>query len=157
MQKQGDSKQKYMIIMLGGLEYGVPLFEVKEVISLPPVVPVPGSPDYLIGMINLRGKVVSIVDLCLKVKIKKHDGPAKNKVVIITEIEGLHLGCLVDGVKEIISIKESDIEKNVDVKIAGSKDFCLGMAKFEDRALILLLDLRRATDLSELVKYKEAA
>jgi purine-binding chemotaxis protein CheW len=147
--------KKYIILKLGELEYAAPLSEVKEVIALPQVVPVPGAPEYFKGLINLRGKVVSIIDLAEKMKIQQHV-ENKKKVILITEIGETQIGCIVDGVTEVMTLSENQIEKNLEVNLAGQKNFCIGMAKFDNRPMILILDVKKSVNIEEIIKLKDS-
>lgn len=98
-------KRKYLIFNLSGSVYGAPLSDVKEVIGLPKCVPVPNSPEYFIGLINLRGQVISAIDLKKKHSVPNPSASVKRPAVILTEISSIAVGCVVDSVQEVLSIR----------------------------------------------------
>lgn len=152
----GDPSQrkKYLTFNLGDLVYGVPLQSVKEVIGLPQTVQIPGGPAYFIGLINLRGKVITAIDLRTKLGFKQTSADLKRRAVVITEIGEITIGCVVDGINAVITLAESDIERDLSVNAAGNREVVQGIARFEDRPMILLLDLQKAADVSEIVELR---
>lgn len=150
--------RKYLVFRLAENSYGVPLSDVREVIGLPQCVPIPGAPSYFLGLINLRGKVVSALDLKKKLGIADAQSVAvKRPAVIVTECGGVTLGCIVDSISEVLAIEDSRIERSYEVDVRGQKEFVEGIARFTDRTMILLLDLRKAADVSELIRNKSLA
>ena len=111
--------RKYLIFILNGAYYGVPLSEVKEVIGLPQCVPVPSSPPYLLGLINLRGRVISAIDLKGKLGISSGGQAVKRPAVILTECDSIILGCVVDSISEVLAIDESNIDRSMEVQVVG--------------------------------------
>lgn len=151
---QAKSKnKKYLIFRLNENNYGVPLADVKEVIGLPACTYVPGAPDYFLGLINLRGRVVSAIDIRLKMGIGSDNREHKRPAVIITEIGEITLGCVVDSINEVMSISKEQINEQLEVSVNGDTKFIKGIAHFKDRSMILLLDLKRAVDVSDLIRY----
>lgn len=149
--------KKYLVFRLSDNSYGVPLSDVREVIGLPQCVPIPSAPSYFLGLINLRGKVVSALDLKKKLGVSSQTNAVKRPAVIITECGGVTLGCVVDAISEVLAIEDSRIERSLEVEVQGKKEFIEGIARFSDRSMILLLDLKKAADVSELVRNKTLA
>lgn len=145
--------KKYLIFRLNENQYGVPLSDVKEVIGLPNCTFVPGAPAYFLGLINLRGKVVSAIDLRMKMGINSDPKTTKRPAVIIIEIGEITLGCVVDSINEVMSISKEQINEQLEVAVNGDNRFINGIAHFKDRSMILLLDLKRAVDVSDLISY----
>lgn len=145
--------KKYLIFRLHENQYGVLLSDVKEVIGLPNCTYVPGAPSYFLGLINLRGKVVSAIDLRMKMGISTDSRETKRPAVIIIEIGEITLGCVVDSINEVISISKEQINEQLEVSVNGDNRFINGIAHFKDRSMILLLDLKRAVDVSDLISY----
>lgn len=143
--------RKYLIFKLDDSQYGVLLSEVKEIIGLPSCTVVPGSPSYFLGLINLRGKVISAVDMKLKLGINSHNKNVKRPAVIIAEIGGITLGCVVDSVSDVMNLSRDQIDTNLEVKVSGDKEALKGIAKFSDQSMILILDLQKAIDISDLI------
>ncbi len=158
--KDDHSKKikKYLIFKLLDNNYGVQLSDVREVIGLQNCVPVPSAPAYFLGLINLRGRVVSAIDLKKKMGVPfKTDQHNKRPAIIITEVGGISLGCLVDTIVEVLAIDEEKIDRSLQVDIHAQKEFIEGIARFNDRAMILLLDFKKTADVSDLIKMKTMA
>lgn len=145
---KGFLARKYLVFKLNDNSYAVPLSDVKEVIGLPTMVPVPQSPNYLLGLINLRGRVISAIDLKTKIGMGKgHD--VKRPAMILIEGNVTVMGCVVDAISEVLSIKEDEIERHVKENVPVTSSYIQGIARFKDKPMILLLDLKKATDLGE--------
>jgi purine-binding chemotaxis protein CheW len=118
-------------------------------------IPIPGSTGYVLGLINLRGKVISVIDLKMKMfKIKNDVNQSVKRSIMITETEGLTIGCVVDYVAEVISLREDQIDQKLDILIAGEKEFCKGIAQIENRPMILILNLAKSLSANEVIKLK---
>jgi purine-binding chemotaxis protein CheW len=146
--------KKYLIFKLNDTQYGVPLSEVKEVISLPTCTLVPGSPNYFLGLINLRGKVISAIDMKMKLGIPLQNKNVKRPAVIIAEVGGITLGCVVDSISEVMNLTKEQIETELEVKVSGDREYVKGIARFSDRPMILILDIQRAVDVSDLIRIR---
>ncbi len=149
--------RKYLIFKLNNDLYGVALSDVKEVIGLPELTKIPGAPNYLLGMMNLRDRVVSIIDLKIKLGLVQNQEVKKRITAILVEINNLLLGCKVDSILEVINISEDQIESNIDINIKGTSGYVPGVAKIENKPLIIILDLKKISDISELIKKNSAA
>ncbi len=152
--EQKSQTRKYLIFKLNDNQYGVPLSEVKEVIGLPSCTFVPGSPEYFLGLINLRGRVISAIDLRSKMGVDSSSRNLKRPAVIITDIGDITLGCVVDSISEVMSIGKDQIDNHLEVKVNGDSDFIKGIARFQDRSMILILDLKHAVDVSDLIRHR---
>ena len=136
-----DREGKYLTFALGKEEYGIGILKVKEIIGMMPVTAVPRTPGHVRGVINLRGKVIPVVDLRLKFGMEEMDN-SERTCIIVVEIGGaagsVLTGIVVDAVSEVLNIKGGDIE---DAPAFGSKlntDYILGMAKMNGGVKILL-------------------
>ncbi len=124
------------------VNYGVPVDQVREVRDMQAVTPVPGAPDYVEGVTNLRGQIIAVVDLRKRLGLADGDGLAEK--IMIIDLDKSAVGVVVDSVTEVSTIKASDIERNVEVTSALS-DFILGVGKQSDHLSVIL-------DLSKIVK-----
>jgi len=150
--------KKYLVFRLNDSQYGVSLAQVKEVIALPTMVPIPQAPSYLMGMINLRGRVISAVDLKTKMGFAKTKYDPKKTTVILIEHESTIVGFIVDSIQEVIAVLPTDIEGAADATTsAGLKDYMLGVARFEKRPMVLLVDLAKIIQVSEMSLKAPAA
>ncbi|MCP3955310.1 MAG: purine-binding chemotaxis protein CheW [Desulfobacterales bacterium] len=136
-----DREGKYLTFSLAEEEYGIGILKIKEIIGMMPVTAVPKTPEFVKGVINLRGKVIPVLDLRLRFGIEEIDY-SERTCIIVVEVEGqvgrVEIGIVVDSVSEVLNIKGSDIE---DTPAFGTKldtTFILGMAKMEGGIKILL-------------------
>lgn len=140
-QEDEDSvRSKYIIFTLEGELYGVQLLQIREVIKMPQIKPVPHTEGWLKGVINLRGKIISVLDLRLKFGIRSSN-PDQGLILIAEDSQGL-AGAIVDTIEFVREIPEEDIEKNpgVDTRIPATQ--LIGIAKSSDK-LVHLLDLEK--------------
>lgn len=137
--------QRYLCFDLGDEEFAIKLLTVKEVIGLPETTPVPQSPVYFVGIMNLRGSVISIMDLRSKlgVKIEKNEETS----VIILDIGNLSLGVIVDRVNAVVNLNESEISPKPTIESKAS-DSITGVFRKNEK-LILVLDVAKALSLDE--------
>lgn len=146
---------KYLTFVLCEEEYGLEILKVREIIGLLDVTPVPQTPAFVKGVINLRGKVIPVVDLRLKFGMPEAEY-TKETCIIVVDVGALLMGIIVDTVSEVIEIKEEEIEpapsfgEKVDVK------FILGMGKIKGKVKILL-DIDRVLSSEELSVVEQAA
>ena len=128
---------------------------VREIIGIMEITTVPQTPDFMKGVINLRGKVIPVVDLRLKFGMDEIDH-TKETCVIVVEVHDTLMGIVVDTVSEVIDIKAEDIEPAPSFGSKISTDFILGMGKIKDKVKILLDIFKVLTDeeLNQLSKLK---
>ena len=150
---------KYLTFTLAEEEYGIGILKVKEIIGIMPITTVPQTPDYMKGVINLRGKVIPVVDLRLKFGMEAV-AYTERTCIIVVEITGnnqkIQLGSLVDSVSEVLSIKAGDIEDTPNFGSHLNTDYILGMAKTGGRVKILL-DIDKVLSDKELSAVSVAA
>ena len=129
-----------MVFSLGKENYGIPLLTVKEVIPLPELTPIPFSKSYVLGIMNLRGQVLTVLDLRTKFGIKSNED-AEN-VVIICEIPPLQLGVLVDSIETVITLSPNDITPKPESLVSANSRYVSGIMEKKDE-LILFLDIEK--------------
>ena len=142
--------QKNLIFTLENEKYGIPLSSVKEVIGLPKITPVPHVPSFFKGLINLRGKIISVIDLRLKLALVANEYQAKKTAIIISDVNGLTIGTIVDDVNEVVGFDEAQMEVDLDISSSVEREYIRGVAKAADNSLILLLDIRKVLTPEEL-------
>jgi purine-binding chemotaxis protein CheW len=124
-------------------EYGVDILRVKEIIKMIKLTPIPSAPDYIEGVINLRGKIIPVVDIRRKMGMNKKEID-KNSRIIVVELNDKTLGFIVDEVSEVLRIPKSITEPPPSEFASGiDQNFITSIAKLEER-LLILLDLERA-------------
>lgn len=150
---------KYLTFMLAEEEYGIGILKIKEIIGMLPITSVPQTPDYVKGVINLRGKVIPVLDLRLRFGMPAIDYTERTCIIVV-EISGnagtILIGIVVDAVSEVLNIKGDDIEKTPTFGTKLNTDYILGMAKMEGGVKILL-DIDRVLSNDELSLLSEAA
>ncbi len=138
---ESSKEGKYLTFSLAGEEYGIGILKVREIIGMMPVTPVPRTPDFVKGVINLRGKVIPVIDLRLRFGL---DAAAytERTCIIVVEILGdagaVPMGIVVDAVSEVLNIRATDIENTPAFGVKLNTDFILGMAKTDGGVKILL-------------------
>ena len=130
---------KYLTFTLAGEEYGIGILKIKEIIGMMPITSVPQTPKFVKGVINLRGKVIPVVDLRLRFAMDAIDYNERTCIIVV-EIGGtdIVIGIVVDSVSEVLNIKNEDIEDTPSFGTSLNTDYILGMAKMEGRVKILL-------------------
>ncbi|CAM3890298.1 chemotaxis protein CheW [Rheinheimera salexigens] len=121
--------------------YGINVMQVQEVLRYTEIAPVPGSPDYVIGIINLRGNVVTVIDTRTRFGLEPAELTDNSRIVII-EAEKQVIGILVDSVAEVVYLKQSDIDTAPNVGTDESARFIQGVTNREDE-LLILVDLNK--------------
>ncbi|MCE9631819.1 MAG: chemotaxis protein CheW [Planctomycetia bacterium] len=138
---------KYLVITLGGESYGIPVLAVREIIRLCPITPVANMPPHVRGVINLRGKIIPLVDLRTRFHLPTADEDDRN-CIVVAQLGGCGAGAsrlygvVVDGVEEVASFAPSDIEPTPDFGGAIDVRFITGMAK-SGSLVRTLIDLDR--------------
>ncbi len=154
-----DREGKYLTFTLGGEEYGIGILKIKEIIGMMHVTTMPQTPDFVKGVINLRGKVIPVMDLRLRFGMAAM-AYTERTCIIVVEIEGssgtIQIGIVVDSVSEVLNIKGDDIEDTPAFGARLNTDYILGMAKMEGGVKILL-DIDKVLTSEELVSISQAA
>jgi purine-binding chemotaxis protein CheW len=132
---------------VGRETYGVPITAVHEIVRVPEITAVPDAPDYLEGVINLRGKIVSIIDLRKRFGEAAAQSSNKNRI-LVAEVSGKLLGLVVDSASEVLKIARSQIEAPPALVQEGRLNCVTGVGKLQGR-LIILIDLARLLPAAE--------
>ena len=135
---------KYLTFVLAGEDYGLEILKVREIIGLMDITAIPRMPEFVKGVINLRGKVIPIVDLRLKFSMPEAERTQESCIVVV-DIGGREMGIIVDQVSEVLDIVEEDIDDTPSLGEQVDTEFILGMGKAENRVTILL-DIGRVFD-----------
>lgn len=138
---QSENEGKYLTFQLAEEGYGIGILKVREIIGMLPVTPVPQTPMFLKGVINLRGQVIPVVDLRLKFGLMEEQYTERTSIIVV-EVKGLTnnipIGIVVDTVSEVINIQAQEIEPAPAFGSSINTGFILGMAKTEGGVKILL-------------------
>jgi purine-binding chemotaxis protein CheW len=129
---------KYLTFALGDEEYGLPVLKVREIIKVMDITKVPQVPDHVLGVINLRGKVIPVIDLRRKFGLPFQEHTEKT-CIIVADIElssaKVMMGVVVDSVSEVLNVNAGEIDDTPDF---GTTDYTLGLAKVKGTVKILL-------------------
>lgn len=153
---------KYLTFALGREEYGLEILKVREIIGYMDITVVPRTPSYVRGVINLRGQVISVIDLRAKFQMEPAQRTEETCIIVVEirqDNRKLSTGIIVDRVKEVLNISADKIEDAPSFGTAVDTDFILGMGKIGDSVKILL-DIDKvltAAEASEVVRASEPA
>src|SRR5579862_2726364 len=139
--KSDDRAGKYLTFVIGKEEFGVGVLKVREIMGIQDITAVPQTPPFLKGVINLRGKVIPVIDLRLKFGLPSIDYTQRTCIIVVQVKSGsalLPMGIVVDEVSEVITMAPGDIEDTPDFGANVSTTYILGMAKIKDKVKILL-------------------
>jgi purine-binding chemotaxis protein CheW len=150
---------KYLTFTLDNEEYGIALLKVKEIIGMMPITSVPQTPEYVKGVINLRGKVIPVSDLRLRFEMAAADYTDRTCIIVV-EIHGeettIQVGIVVDAVSEVMNIKAEEVEEAPSFGTKVETDYILGMANMEGQVKILL-DIDRVMTREAIIQTEQAA
>jgi purine-binding chemotaxis protein CheW len=138
---------------IGRETFGVPIGLVHEIVRVPEITSVPDSPGYVEGVINLRGKIVSVVDLRKRFG-EKQISPNKKNRILVAEVEGKMVGLIVDAASEVIKIPDNEVDLPPSVFDEGELNYVTGVGKMHGR-LIILIDLNKILQKGELRRLGE--
>ena len=140
---------------IGRETFGVPIEMVHEIVRVPEITAVPDSPEYIEGVINLRGKIVSIVDLRKRFGEKQTTRNKKNRILVV-EVDTKMVGLIVDAASEVLKMSHTHVEAPPNVFEEGELNYVTGVGKLNDR-LIILIDLNKILQKGELRRLGEMA
>jgi purine-binding chemotaxis protein CheW len=151
-----DSAQRYLTFRLGDTSYAIGILKVQEIIGLLRVTPVPGTPAHVRGVINLRGRVIPVVDLCTRFSMPTAPD-TKRTCIVITQVTGARgpatMGVVVEDVAQVVDLPPDRVEAVPEFGIHVRTDFLTGVARLaEDVILLLDIDAVLSRDDIELVE-----
>lgn len=145
---------KYLTFLLAGEEYGLEILKVREIIGIMDITKVPQTPEFVEGVINLRGKVIPVIDLRVKFGLPRAEYNEQTCIIVVDV--GTLMGVIVDTVQEVHNVPDGDIEPPPQLGGAIDTSFILGMGKVNDDVKILL-DVDQVLTSEELVNIQETA
>lgn len=164
LEEGSDNENKFLTFCLGQEEYGVEILKVREIIGIIGITPVPQMPDYVKGVINLRGKIIPVIELRSKFALPSVEY-TEATCVIVVEVSGdngaeqFQMGVIVDSVSEVLDIARDDIEPAPKFGDDLKTEYILGMGKVSEgdrEKVILLLDIDTVLTESEIVSIRGA-
>ncbi len=150
-------QEKYIIFTLAGKQFGVNIKQTREILSSKELTLVPESPDYIAGLIDLRGMVVPVIDLELRLNITQAASSQQdnNSVIIIVELDELTAGMMVEEVKEIKELNQEEIAELPKLAQKIDRKYIAGVGRTEGSELLMLLDLRQVLSAEEMDQLQQ--
>jgi len=142
-----DPIMQYVTFILGNETYGINVMQVKEVLRYTDIAPVPGAPAYVLGIINLRGSVVTVIETSQRFGLASADNTDNTRIVIIESGEH-EIGILVEAVAEVVYLRQSEMETAPNVGNEESSKFIQGVCN-RNNELLILVDLNKLLGESE--------
>ncbi len=132
-----DMISQWVTFCMDGETYGINVMQVQEVLRVPDIAPVPGAPDYVLGIVNLRGNVVTVLDTRKRFGLMQKENDDSTRIVIVEAGEQV-VGILVDSVAEVVYLHASEIESTPSVSNDDSSKYIQGVCNHENKLLILV-------------------
>jgi purine-binding chemotaxis protein CheW len=162
-QQDGDTTEhetKYLSFQLGEEVYGIDILTIKEIIEYDNVCKVPMVPEHIRGVINLRGNVVPVIDMAVRLNCTGNEVSKRSCIVILemtSDGEAIDIGIVVDAVNEVLDITQKDIEPTPSFGVTIEPEFIEGMGRVNE-TFVVLLNLNKALDIDELAElnFEEA-
>lgn len=137
-----DEQSEMQIVTFAlGEQYGVPISQIQEIIRVGNVTMVPNSPSYMDGVINLRGRVLPVLNLRKRLKLEAKD-TGKMSRIIVTEVKHKTIGLLVDSVSHVIKVSSEHVEAAPEEVLEIDTDYITGVCKIQN-SLVILIDLEK--------------
>ena len=150
---------KYLTFSMGAEEYGISILKIKEIIGMLPITTVPQTPKFVKGVINLRGKVIPVIDLRLRFNMEAIPYTERTCIIVI-EIEGeegnILTGIVVDSVSEVLNIRDKEIADTPTFGVNMNTEYILGVAKMEN-GIKILLDINQALNSEDIKALEQPA
>lgn len=146
-------EEKYLMFFLNEEYYGIPVIKVNEIIGLMEIIHVPRMPDFMKGIINLRGKIIPIMDLRLKFNMQERPYDEQTCIIIVEIFAHGHkssIGVVVDKVAEVVNVASDDIELPPQYGQEGEENFLTGIGKIKGK-VVMLLDIEIIINCQEVV------
>ncbi len=148
-EKQGeDQLQQYVCFVLHGEEYGVPILSVQEIIRYETLTRVPQSPEFIDGVLNLRGQVIPVMNLRKKFGLPPRENDKSTRIIVV-EVQKRVVGMVVDQVSEVLQINSEDIDPPPPMGTQVNASYISGMGKIDDQ-LVILLDIDKVLSSEEM-------
>jgi purine-binding chemotaxis protein CheW len=156
----GSEEQQLVVFELSGESYGVDIGAVNTIIRMQPITHVPRAPEFVEGVINLRGTIVPVIDLRTRFGLAALEETKASRIVVV-ETEAGVMGMIVDAVTETLSLSSNSIEPPASIVVSADSQYLRGVAKLDDRLIIMLdiekvLSEREVASLSGLADAAEA-
>ena len=142
VKEEVEQQLQYVTFRIGSEDFGVDILMVQEIIRMPKITPIPNAPPFILGVINLRGKIIPVVDLRIRVALPQTEASDARRIVVV-ELKEKRIGMLVDSVSQVIRIPAGVVEEMPEEAVNVTENFIKGVGKLDNR-LIIILDLNKA-------------
>ena len=143
-----EQEGTYLAFILDNETYGIEILRVREIIGLMDVTTVPQTPEYMKGVINLRGKVIPVIDLRLKFSMQEKEHTDETCVIVV-EVNNTSIGIIVDSVSEVLEITRGEIEESPHFGHDIDTSYIMGLGKVKEK-IVILLDIEEILSSEEL-------
>ncbi|WP_321430764.1 chemotaxis protein CheW [uncultured Methanolobus sp.] len=151
-----DELLQMVVFQLGGEEFGVEIMKVQEIIRMPEITQIPQSPEFVEGVINLRGRIIVVINLDKRFNLVSKEVDAHSRIIVV-EIGENVVGMIVDSVNEVLRIPKSSVDPAPELVTSNiSREYITGVGKIDDR-LLILLDLAKVMDKKEVQEIANLA
>lgn len=154
-EKLTELKDRYLQFGLGSEKYGIRLLDVKEVIPVPETTDLPNTPGYYQGIMNLRGQIISVIDLRKKLGVKAKEENTEEAVIII-EIDKIGIGVIVDSIDKVLNVEDEQVLEVPEVKSQVNAQYIEGVFKNQDY-LVVLLNFTSILNINEIKNMRKQA
>ena len=148
IKKEQDELLQLVSFKIGDEEFGVDILSVQEINRMSQITKVPNTPEFIEGVINLRGRIVPVIDLRVKLGMVRKDHGKDTRIVVV-ELKGKTMGFIVDEVNEVLRISKDITEAPPDIVGGVNSEYITSIGKLDDR-LLILLDLEKILSFSEM-------
>lgn len=154
--EEDTQKDKYLIFSIGNEYYGIDIKYVIEIIGMEPITEVPELPDYIKGVINLRGKIIPVMDVRLKFKKQSKEYDDRTCIIVV-DIENISIGLIIDRVLEVVNIEENNISPppRINSNRDNSNKYIKGIGKIQNEVR-LLIDCNKLLEEDEIEELKNS-
>lgn len=153
LEKHGGSKnsrEKFLTFQLGNESYGLEILKVRDIIGVKDLTPIPHAPEYIKGVMNLRGKIIPVMELRRKFNLPSVED-TKRTCIIVVQVDHLEMGLKVDSVYDVIDLSDEAREPAPDFGAQVEIKFILGMGKTEN-GVCILLDIKNILDTQDIIR-----
>ncbi len=149
-----NEELQLVIFKIGSEEFGVPISQVREIVRLVQITPVPRAPSFIEGVVNLRGQILAVIDLAKKLNLKSNPRSEKTRIIVV-EVDDNTVGMIVDEVTEVLKISSENVKEPPEIIATKIKqEYLKGIGKLEER-LLILIDLAKVLSLEEIEEVKK--
>ncbi len=148
---QNTMGTRFLEFNIGKERYGVELLTVIEVISIPDTTPLPNAPKYIRGIMNLRGQIITVVDLRMKLNIAALENQSESATIIV-KVNNIQVGVIVDSINKVINVSPKDLAEIVSTNKNKNSKFINSIWKSPEEYLVFLLNFEKLLDLEEVTQ-----